>query len=270
MLSCSYGRHYVRCARPWLYSPPFAGGYGIKIFHVSRIPSTMPYRRHSQTVEDQTSGSGRSCGRKNSNGMLRLSRLFCLTAIPLVLGVSPLRKSPPQWQSQEHVPTRTATPTDSDTLHEIFIKKLFDPTYPPLAKQTRQYGDVQLQLTIRPDGTIESAEVLSGPPLLRDAALSSAEKSTFECRNCKEGPTFYLMTYSFNLSPTIYCSATAAKPDNSPPDAPYPRISHSQNHITVEEQPIGTCDLPATIGYNKVRSIKCLYLWRCARQQAGK
>ena len=166
-------------------------------------------------------------------------------------------------QSQDHASTRTVTPTDSTTPHEVSITKLFDPIYPPLAKQTRQFGDVQLQLTIRPDGTVESAEVLSGPPLLRDAALTSAQKSTFTCTNCADGPTFYLLTYTFQVTfPTKNCAPSPTFQNIS-----YPQVTHTANHITIVDQAPEICDPVATITYNKVRSLKCLYLWRCARSR---
>lgn len=190
--------------------------------------------------------------------------LLCLTAIPLILSVSPSRRSSLQDQAPEHIPTRTATPTDSSTQHEISITKLSDPVYPRLALQTGQFGDVQLQLTIRPDGTIESAEVLKGPPLLRDAALASAKNSTFTCQNCEDGPTFYLMTYTFKPGPTINCSFTPTGTENALPEVPYPHVSSEKNHITIIDRPVSTCDTSPELGSPKVRSIKCLYLWRCA------
>jgi TonB family protein len=47
------------------------------------------------------------------------------------------------------------------------------PVYPDLAKQARIQGIVQLQVVISPTGHIQSANVLTGHPLLRQAALDS-------------------------------------------------------------------------------------------------
>jgi protein TonB len=47
------------------------------------------------------------------------------------------------------------------------------PVYPPLAKQARIQGTVRLQAIIAKDGTIAQLEVLSGHPLLQQAALQA-------------------------------------------------------------------------------------------------
>ena len=64
----------------------------------------------------------------------------------------------------------------------VFLVKLSPPVYPPLARQARIMGDVRIQLAIRRDGSIESSEGVSGHPLLKQAALESAQQSEFECR----------------------------------------------------------------------------------------
>src|SRR5712692_11252304 len=69
--------------------------------------------------------------------------------------------------------------------------KLSDPTYPRLAQQARITGDVDLMLTIQRDGSVESAVVVSGHPMLQQAALESAQRSQFECKGCGEAVTSY-------------------------------------------------------------------------------
>lgn len=144
----------------------------------------------------------------------------------------------------------------------IVITKLSSPIYPPLAAQVRIAGDVELALDIRPDGSISSMRVVSGHPLLMEAALDSAKQSQFECRNCGEEIKAYRLVYSFQLGPTSYCTETA---DKKPAIAeqPYPRLTQSPGQVTLIAQPIGTCDLAGTITTGRVRSMKCLYLWRC-------
>jgi hypothetical protein len=45
---------------------------------------------------------------------------------------------------------------------QVVLSRLSSPMYPPLARQARISGDVDLVLRIRQDGIIESAEVVSG------------------------------------------------------------------------------------------------------------
>jgi TonB family protein len=96
--------------------------------------------------------------------------------------------------------------------------------YPPLPRAARIMGDVKIKVWIRRDGSVASAEVVSGHPLLKDAALKSAQESTFECRGCKEEVTAYSLTYTFG-----------AREDGD--------------------------GLGCSI--RRLRSARCLYLWRC-------
>jgi protein TonB len=48
------------------------------------------------------------------------------------------------------------------------------PTYPPAAKQAHVQGDVHFIAGIRKDGTVEGLDLISGDPLLVDAARQAA------------------------------------------------------------------------------------------------
>lgn len=129
----------------------------------------------------------------------------------------------------------------------VFLSKLSPPIYPPLARVARVAGDVDLTLSIRQNGSIESARVVSGHPLLKQAALDSAMKSDFECHDCNEAVATYSLVYTFGL--------TTAESDTG--------VIQSQNHITILAEPVCICDPRAELNF-KVRSAKCLYLWRCS------
>jgi TonB family protein len=154
------------------------------------------------------------------------------------------------------------SPVNPETLQNgVVLAKLFEPIYPPLARQTRISGDVDLMLKVRPDGSVESATVVSGHPLLQQAALDSAQKSKFECRKCDEAASIQLV-YTFQLvGPESCCKPTENHSENDQADQPIPRVIQSQNHITVLDQPTCICDPAADV--TKVRSLKCLYLWKC-------
>jgi TonB family protein len=152
----------------------------------------------------------------------------------------------------------------AQTQEDIALTNLFQPVYPPLAKQTRITGDVELALELRKDGSLGSASVVSGHPLLKQAALDSAQRSQFECRNCSEGVHSFKMLYSFQLGPTSYCTDGSETSKSGEKQQAYPRVIESQNHVTVIDRPVGTCDLARDL--RKVRSAKCLYLWKCGLQ----
>jgi TonB family protein len=51
-----------------------------------------------------------------------------------------------------------------------------NPNYPSAAKQYRIEGAVSVSATIGPDGHVIEAKVLSGPPMLRDSAISAVKQ----------------------------------------------------------------------------------------------
>src|SRR5499427_10547023 len=54
------------------------------------------------------------------------------------------------------------------------------PVYPPLARQTRISGTVRLHAIISKDGSIQQLEVLSGHPLLQQAALDAVRQWRYQ------------------------------------------------------------------------------------------
>jgi TonB family protein len=135
----------------------------------------------------------------------------------------------------------------------VVMTDLSNPLYPPLARQTQISGDVQLEVKVRQDGSIDSVGVISGHPLLQQAAVDSAKHSRFRCMECTDGVRSLVVAYTFRLVGGGDCC--------HPVQGEYPRVNRSGNHITVEDQPACLCDPAVTI--IRVRSIKCLYLWHC-------
>jgi TonB family protein len=153
----------------------------------------------------------------------------------------------------------------NQALEGAVITKLTPLIYPPLARQTRITGNVELRLEVRKDGSVASAVVVSGHPLLRQKALENEQQSQFACNDCSsEDVRSYRLVYTFELGPTSHCTDEPNKSSASPEQS-YPRLTQSQGHVTLVDQPVGTCDLAGTIKYSKVRSAKCLYLWKCAK-----
>jgi TonB family protein len=141
------------------------------------------------------------------------------------------------------------------------IRELSPPTYPPLARQARVIGTVEVDVLLRKNGAIESASVVSGNPMLKDAALESARKSKFECYECSETLTTRRIKYSFELGEAVVYER--GKPFNSQA----PNVSQSESTITITARPIIVSEAPERYyQFRSVRSVKCFYLWRCGRQ----
>jgi len=186
---------------------------------------------------------------------MKTDPLFALIAVALCLAASPRSGS-----GQEVAVTREAPPSAA-----AILSKLHEPVYPPLAVQTRISGDVAVQLGIRQDGTLESAAVISGHPLLAVAALDSARQSEFACERCKSAITTYSMVYTFAIGTEVAPGAccTQGSPNAMASQRLVPRITRSENHITLVSGPVCICPGPP-VNQAKVRSAKCLYLWKCA------
>jgi outer membrane biosynthesis protein TonB len=111
-------------------------------------------------------------------------------------------------ESSAQVATRSNSEEQGATL-----ARLSPPIYPPLAKQARIIGDVDLELSVRQDGSLESVAVFSGHPLLAQGALDSVQHSQFECRSCREAVTSERIVYTFQLNSTEYCPQTLVTPN---------------------------------------------------------
>lgn len=117
-----------------------------------------------------------------------------------------------------------ATTGDAKPETGVALTKLAPFAYPPLARQARISGDVEVRLVIRKDGSVESAEVVSGHPMLQQAVLDSVQKSQFECRGCS-GSESYSVTYTFDFFKGAGCQQVTKR--------------------------------------TRIRSAKCFYAWKC-------
>jgi TonB family protein len=136
----------------------------------------------------------------------------------------------------------------------VTVVKLSPPEYPPIARAAWVIGHVELSIIIDHDGKVTAVEVKSGPQMLRNAAVISAENSVFRPVTGEPSNQGYEVTYVFELEP---------RDCDQPRDNSYPHVKYEANVITIAEQPVPICD-PS--GYTMVRSVKCLYLWRCGRR----
>jgi hypothetical protein len=106
---------------------------------------------------------------------------------------------------------------------------------------------VKIKVLIRKDGSVESAEVLTGHPMLKQAALESAQKSTFDCQACKEAVTPYTVTYTFGFRDDLegFSCGYSARPRAAKclylwkcgpwgtPTLRKPAVGHSTDHVMI-------------------------------------
>ena len=85
------------------------------------------------------------------------------------------------------------------------VKQFVPPPYPPAALAVRAYGVVQVGILVDSEGQVVSAESITGHPLLRAAARTSASKWTF---SKVPGNHFLTLRFVFDL-PTRKSKASA-------------------------------------------------------------
>src|SRR5271165_131340 len=95
--------------------------------------------------------------------MLRRFRLLAMLVALLVCRVA-AQSNPPE---QVQVP--------SGVSQGLLISKV-QPTYPPLARQARVQGTVVLQALIGKDGSVQNLTVISGHPMLIQAAMDAVKQ----------------------------------------------------------------------------------------------
>jgi TonB family protein len=71
--------------------------------------------------------------------------------------------------------------------------------YPDLARQTAIQGSVDVEIIISSDGGVSSASVISGHPLLKEAAEKNIRRWKFDSSSADHRPL--TVTYEFRLEP---------------------------------------------------------------------
>ena len=139
----------------------------------------------------------------------------------------------------------------------VEIANFTDPSYPSLAQAAKITGEVVLKLRAHKNGVIDSVEVMSGNPILAQAALESTRHTQFQCRGCDEEIAEAPLVYSFELEPAPGWPCSG---ENGP------RVTRIRDRISVVSEPrlvdLYFASIPA-------RSAKCFYLWQCGWRSGG-
>ena len=121
-----------------------------------------------------------------------------------------------------------------------------------------------MELTIGADGAVKSWKTISGPPLLVRAVMDSLSQAHFTCEGCTQPEYIYSLTYEFVLPEDNFASACAALQQTGREPPMPPSTLDSPTHVTV--RPSRAYCLTVDPATPRVRSIRCLWLWRCSTQ----
>jgi periplasmic protein TonB len=112
---------------------------------------------------------------------------------------------PPPTPTPVVKPTPAPTPVPVVRLTSVLtqgrVLRRVQPPYPAIAKAARIQGQVQIQIGISETGGVTDVTLLSGHPLLRDAALQAAKQWTFIPTelNGQRVRAIGLLTFNFKL-----------------------------------------------------------------------
>ena len=84
----------------------------------------------------------------------------------------------------------------------MVIERFKDRNPLPIYARLREQGRVRMQCLVKADGTVTMLQVLSGPPILREAALETQRRSMYEPakKGGKPVPFAMLYTVTFRLN----------------------------------------------------------------------
>lgn len=174
------------------------------------------------------------------------------------------------WYAPQSASAQAATGKGDSAPHIVF-RRFSYPIYPPLARVSNIVGDVVLKVSYRPDGSIESLAVVSGDPVLTQAALDSAKQSLLQCRGCSSSDLIQSLTYCFRIFPAKADPCCCTSRPGEPATQPTTEVSQLENHITITEPPLCMCPDKCSgawaQAHSRYRSAKCLYLWKCGKRR---
>jgi TonB family protein len=127
-------------------------------------------------------------------------------------------------------PARQQQPTDAPKVIrkaggvlQASATQRVEPVYPPLAKAAHISGAVVVEVTIDESGSVQSAQVISGHPLLKDAAVQAAQAWKFQPTTLSGTPVKVIGTITFNFqmdsTPEVWSLDTAEKEVDRHPDS---------------------------------------------------
>jgi TonB family protein len=75
------------------------------------------------------------------------------------------------------------------------------PEYPPMARQMKLGGKVQVDAYIDPEGNVEKVQVVTGNPLLTSAAVNAVKRWKFSPFTADGKATHAVAGFTFNFTP---------------------------------------------------------------------
>jgi len=117
-----------------------------------------------------------------------------------LLGGLPSAPPPPPPPKEAPKPVNNKPIRVGVNVSQANLIKQARPVYPPLAKAARVQGTVKFEAKISKEGTIEDLKVVSGPPLLIQAALDAVKQWLYKPTLLNGEPVEVLTTIDVNFT----------------------------------------------------------------------
>jgi TonB family protein len=93
--------------------------------------------------------------------------------------------------------------------HKVGVLKFEHPAYWPITRIAHVTGEVRMLLRIAANGNVESIEIESGHPMLRDQAKQTIATWKFVCLDCGFGESFtQRVTLAYKMEGEAECGLT--------------------------------------------------------------
>jgi TonB family protein len=154
---------------------------------------------------------------------LLVSTLWAQTAPPPAAPVPP---APPAFQSQPPdastppAPTAPAVATPPPDSTVLVATKKVKPEYPSAALPEKPQGQVIVRIVVDEDGDVESAQIISGNPVLATAAVDAVKQWKFRPFIRNGQPVKAAVKLPFDFAPPADAPSADASPAAPPPAAP--------------------------------------------------
>jgi protein TonB len=127
-------------------------------FAPRRIPPTLPIleREDVQSAPEIPGSITNSTGTGNPEG----------------IGIADFRPQPPRVEDVTHEKKRI----HESHIDPALLTRRIEPVFPPLARQTRRSGKVELHALIAADGSVQELQVVSGDPLFVNSAFDAVRQ----------------------------------------------------------------------------------------------
>ena len=126
-----------------------------------------------------------------------MKTIYSLCAAIIVLGMAGAR--PAALGQDSHSNTNAASASKQYVAPAHLIKRV-DPVYPLEARQRVVQGPVAMKATIATDGTVKNIKVISGDPMLRNAAVDAVSQWRYEPARVEGIATSIDSTITLNFS----------------------------------------------------------------------